>query len=105
MMTKYGVTSLTTDRVDVGTQPAVSLLQRSMTEGMIGMTETCAISSAVEMHMAGLTTGARSTSASSKTDVMRGTMIIVVLSMTNLTDSVPLKEGATWEESNPFPTS
>jgi hypothetical protein len=88
MMTKYGVTSLITNRVDVGTQPAVSLLQRSMTEGVIGLTETCVISSAV--HMAGLTTGARSTSASSKSDVMRGTMIIMVLSMTNLTDSVPL---------------
>jgi hypothetical protein len=30
-------------------------------------------------------------------------MTIMVPSMTNLTDSTPLKEGATQEDSNPFP--
>jgi hypothetical protein len=34
-------------------------------------------------------------SALSKNDEMRGTMTIMVPSMTNLTDSAPLKEGTT----------
>jgi hypothetical protein len=57
----------------------------------------------IEMHAIGLTTGARNGSALSKNDVMIGTMIIMVPSITNLTDSAPLKEGATQEESMPFP--
>jgi hypothetical protein len=42
--------------------------------------------------------------ALSKNDMMREIMTIMVPSMTNLTDSAPLKEGATQEESKPFPT-
>jgi microcystin degradation protein MlrC len=104
MTAKYGVMNLTIDRIRTGTRPAVSLHRRSMTEGMIRMTETCATSSTVEMHVAGLTTSARSLSASSKSDMMIGTMTIMVPSMTNLTNNTPLKEGATQEESRPFTT-
>jgi hypothetical protein len=40
----------------------------------------------------------------SKNNAMRGTMTIMVPSTTNLTDSAPLKEGTTQEESKLFPT-
>jgi hypothetical protein len=72
MMAKYGVTSLTTDRVRVGTRPAVSLHQRNAAEGGIEMIKICATSSAAELHTTRLTTDARSVSASRKNDGMRG---------------------------------
>jgi hypothetical protein len=96
VIAKYGVMSLTTDRVHTGTQSVVSLHQRNVANGGIGITKICATSSAVEMHAIGLTTGARRVSALSKNDVMRGTMTIIVPFMTNLTDS------ATHEESKDF---
>jgi hypothetical protein len=102
MMVKYRVTSLTTDRVHAGTRPTVSLHQRNVTEGRIRMTEICVTSSVAEIQVIGLTSGARSMSALSKSEVMRGTMTIMVPSMTNLTDSAPLKEVPTQEESKPF---
>jgi hypothetical protein len=68
------------------------------------MTEISATSSAAEMHTIGLTSSARSMSALTKNDVMRETMTIMVPSMTNLTDSAPLKESATHEVSKLFPT-
>jgi hypothetical protein len=102
MTVKYRITSLTTNRVHMGTQLAISLHQRNAAEGGIGMTEICVTSSTAEMHVIGLTTGARSVSAWSKNDMMRGTMIIMVPSMTNLTNRAPLKEGTTQEESRLF---
>jgi hypothetical protein len=102
---KYGVMSFTTGRVRVGTQTAASLHRRSMAKDVTGMTETCATSSAVEMHVAGSITGAKSLSAMSSNDMMRGTMIIMVLPMTNLTDSAPRMSGTTHKESRPFPTT
>jgi hypothetical protein len=71
---------------------------------MIRNTAICMMSSTSEMHMVGLITGARSMSTSSKSAMMKGTMTTMILSMTNLTDSVPLMEGTTQEESNPSPT-
>jgi hypothetical protein len=59
---KYEVMSLTIDRVHTGTRLAVSLHQRSVAKGGIGITETCVMSSAAEMHTTGLTNGARSVS-------------------------------------------
>jgi hypothetical protein len=53
--------------------------------------------------MVGLTTVAMIVSVLSKNDMMRGTMTIMVTSMTNLTGRAPLKEGTTQEESKPFP--
>jgi hypothetical protein len=61
------------------------------------------MSSVEQMHTIELTTGGRSVSALSKNDVMKGTMTIMVHSMTNPIDSAPLKEGTTYEESKPFP--
>jgi hypothetical protein len=100
---KYGVTSFTTDKIHVGTWPAVSLHQRNAAEGGIRVTKICVTSFAAEIHATGLTTGARSVSALSKNDVMRGTMTIMVPSMTNLTDRASLKEGTTQEESKLSP--
>jgi hypothetical protein len=65
---------------------------------MNGMTETCTTSSAVEMRTAGSKTGTKSESALSRSSAMRGTMIIMVASMNNVTDSAPLKEGVMQEE-------
>jgi hypothetical protein len=71
---------------------------------VIGMIETCVTSSVVEMHAAGSKTGVRSESAL-KNDVTKGTMIIMVCSVTKLTDNASLKEGVMQEESKPFPTA
>jgi hypothetical protein len=57
-MMKHGVMGLTTAKVFVGTQQAVSLHRRNVAEDETGMTEICATSSVVEMHAAGSKTGA-----------------------------------------------
>jgi hypothetical protein len=62
MMMKYGVMSLTTNRVCVRTQPVVSLHQRNMANGGIRMSQICVMSSATEMHLTELITGIRSVS-------------------------------------------
>jgi hypothetical protein len=54
---KTGATSLTTGRVLAGTQPAASLHRRSVIEGVVGTTVTCAMSSVVEIHAVRLKTG------------------------------------------------
>jgi hypothetical protein len=59
---------------------------------MIRITETCMTSSMAEMHAAGSKIGAKSNGALSRNNEMRGTMIIMVPSMTNLTDDAPLRE-------------
>jgi hypothetical protein len=98
-MTESEVKNLTTGRVYTVTRPAVSLHQRNAAKGETGMTETCMMSSAIEMHVVKLKTSTESECASSRNDAMRGTLITMVPSMTNLTDNAPLKEGAIQEES------
>jgi hypothetical protein len=66
-----------------------------------GETVTCMTSFTIEMPATELKTGGKNETAPNKNDMMRGTMISVAPSMTNLTDSAPLKEGAM--ESKPFP--
>jgi hypothetical protein len=83
------VTILTTGRVLVGNQPAASLNQRSIVEGVVGTTATCAVSSSAEMHIAGSKTDAESESAWNKNSAMRGTVIIMVHTMTNPTAVLP----------------
>jgi hypothetical protein len=104
-MMETGVRILITGRVHTGTRPAVSLDQRSVAKGMIGMTKTCTMSSAIEMHMARSKIGAKSENASSRSDATRVAIVIMVLSITNLTDNAPLKEGIMQEESKPFLTT
>jgi hypothetical protein len=98
MMMKHGVMSLTTGRVHVGTQLAVSLHQRNTAEGETKMIEICVMSSVVKMHVVGLKTSVSSASALNKSNVKTGTIITMVPNMTNLTDSIPQKEGAMQEE-------
>jgi hypothetical protein len=57
------------------------------------MTKICTTSSTVEMHTARLKTGAKSASASNRSSLKKGTMTTTVPIMTNLTDSILLKEG------------
>jgi hypothetical protein len=94
VMMKDGFMSLTTDRVCVGTRLAVSLHRRNAAEGETRMIEICVTSSAAKMHATGSKTGFRSMSALNRSDLNRGTMITMVPITTNLTDIVPLKEGA-----------
>jgi hypothetical protein len=105
MMMKHGVTSLTTDRVHVGTRLAVSLLQWNVAENETGMTETYVTSSTTEMHATGSKTNVRSVSALNKSDVKRGNMTTMVPIMTNLTDSVLPRDGTMQEESRSFHTT
>jgi hypothetical protein len=91
MTTESRVRILTTDRICVGTQPAVSLHRRSVAEGEIGMTEICATSSTTEMHAVESKISVKSKSASCSNDATRGTMITMVPSKTNLQDNTPLK--------------
>jgi hypothetical protein len=88
MMTKHGVMSLTTGRVLMGNRQAVSLHQRNAAEDETGMTKICTTSSTAEMHVAGLKTGPRSTSALNRSNVKKGSMTTIVPITTNLTDSV-----------------
>jgi uncharacterized membrane protein len=99
---KHGVTSLTTGRVLTGTWQAVSLHQRNMAEDETGMTEICAMSSAVEMHATRLKTGTRNVSALNRSNMKKGTMTTTVPIKTNLTASVLPKGGTMQEESRFF---
>jgi hypothetical protein len=101
MITKHGVKILTTGRVRTGTRLAVSLHQRNAAVGETGITMTCMTSSIAEMHTVGSRTSVRSMSALS--NVKRGTMIIMVPIMINLTDNALPREDAMREESRPFP--
>jgi hypothetical protein len=51
------------------------------------MTKILAMSSTTEMHVVGLKTGVTSVSALNRSDVKKGIMITMVLTMTNLIDS------------------
>jgi hypothetical protein len=68
-------------------------------------TVTCTMSSTAEMHTTGLKFDTESESALNRNNAMRGTMITMVPTMTNLTSSAPLKEGITQEESKLSPTT
>jgi hypothetical protein len=105
MVVEGGVKALTIVRVRMGTRPAVSLHRRNVAEDETGMIEAYTTSSATEMHATGSKTSAKSETASNRNDTMKGTMIIMVPTMTNLTDNVPLKEDAMKEESKHFPTT
>jgi hypothetical protein len=63
---------------------------------MAGATVTCAMSSVVEMHVAGLKTDAEIESVMSRSGMMKGTMTIMAFTMTNLTGSI-LQKGDTFQ--------
>jgi hypothetical protein len=82
---------MTTGRVPMGIQLVASLHWRSMSEGVAETIVTCAMSFTIEMHAVRLRIGAESGSVMSSARIE--TMTIMVLSMTNLTDSAPHKGG------------
>jgi hypothetical protein len=65
-----------------------------MTKNKIGTTGTYATLFVTKMHTTRLKTGAKSETASSANDTVKGTMTIMVSSTINLTDTVPRKEDA-----------
>jgi hypothetical protein len=78
---------MTTRRVLMGTRPVASLHQRSTAKDATETTTTYAMSFVVEMHVTKLKTGAEIKRVKSKNSTMNGTMITIVLTMTNLTGS------------------
>jgi hypothetical protein len=64
-----------------------SLHGRSAAKDAIETIATCVTSSALEMHVARLKAGAEIRSMMSKNSAMKGTMIIMVITTTNLTGS------------------
>jgi hypothetical protein len=86
-MTEIGVMMMTTGRVLMGTHPVASLHQRSAAKEAIEIITTYTMSSTVEMHVAELKTSAKIRSMKSENNAMKGTMITMVLTMTNLTES------------------
>jgi hypothetical protein len=105
MIMKHGVICLTTGRVLTGSQRAISLHRKNAAEDKTRMTKIFVTSSAAEMHVTGLKTGARSTSILNRSSIKKGTMTTTVHILTNLTDSVLSKGGAMQKESRHFPTT
>jgi hypothetical protein len=85
--TKTGVMMMTTWRVLMGTRLVASLHQMSTAEDATKTIVTYMTSSAVGMHAAELKTGAEIGSVKSKNSEMKGTMITMIHTMTNLTGS------------------
>jgi hypothetical protein len=85
--TKTWVMMMATMRVHMWTWLEASLHRRSAAEDATETTMTYMMSSAVEMHAAGLKIDAEIRSGKSKNSVMKGTRITMVLTMTNLTGS------------------
>jgi hypothetical protein len=79
---------MTTRKAFVGTRPAASLHWRSVAKDATGITVTYATSSASEMHVAELKADPKIRSVKRKNSVMKGKMITIVLTMTNLTGAV-----------------
>jgi hypothetical protein len=90
-----GVRTLTTAKARAGTRPAVSLHRRNAIEDETGTHVTLFT---VEMNVIRLKTDAKSKTASNRNDTMRETIIIMVPSITSLTDNVPRKEDAINDE-------
>jgi hypothetical protein len=78
---------MTVGKAFVGTQPAASLHERSAAKDATETTMTYAKSTVPEMHTAESKAIAEIRSVKSKNSTMKGTMIIMVLTMTNLTRS------------------
>jgi hypothetical protein len=100
---KDRVMMMTIGRVLMGTQPAASLHRRSTTEDATETTMTYMTSSTLEMHAAELKTSAEIESVNRKNNTMKGIMIIMVLTMTNLTGSGHQKRDISQEVSRRTP--
>jgi hypothetical protein len=85
--TETEVMMMTIEKAFMGTQPVASLHGRSVAEDTIETTATYTMSSTLKMHAAESKADAEIKSMKSKNSAMKGTMIIMVLTMTNLTGS------------------
>jgi hypothetical protein len=101
--TKIGVMMMTTSRVLIGTWPAASLHGWNVAEDAIEITMTCVMPSTSEMDVAESKTSAEIGSMKSKNSAMKGTMIIMVLTTTNLTGSIHQKGDTSQESSRLIP--
>jgi hypothetical protein len=81
------VMMVTTGKAFMGTRPTPSLHGRSMAEDGIETIATYVMSSASDMHAAESKADAEIGRVKSKNIMMKGTMIIMVHTMTNLTGS------------------
>jgi hypothetical protein len=97
--TEIGVRVVTTRRALMGTRPVASLNRRSMAEDTAETTMIYVMSSTSEMHAAESNAGAEIRSVKSKNSTMKGTIIFMVLTMTNLTRSGHLKQDTSQEVS------
>jgi hypothetical protein len=98
-----GVMMMTTGKAFVGTRPAASLHERSVAEDITETIATFTASSVVEMHAAEVKDDTNIGSVKSKNSTMKGTMIIMVLSTTNLTWSSHQKWDTTQKASRHIP--
>jgi hypothetical protein len=80
---KTRVMMTTTGKAFLGTRPVASLHRRRTAEDATETTVTNAKSSMPEMHIDESKAGAEISSVKSKNSVMKGTMVIMVLTMTN----------------------
>jgi hypothetical protein len=85
------------------TQPVASLHQRTAAESVMETTATYVTSSIEEMHATGSKADMERGSMTSRNNIMRGTMITMAPTMTNLTNSVLLNEVTCQEVSRPIP--
>jgi hypothetical protein len=83
--TETGDTIMTTEKASRGTWLAASLHGRSATEDTTETTVTYVMSSTPKMHTAKSKDNTEIGSVKSKNSVMKGTMIIMVLPLSNLT--------------------
>jgi hypothetical protein len=94
---------VTTGRVFMGTQAAASLHGRSMAEDVVETTATYVMSSTPETHVTGSKINTEIRSVKSKNNARKGTMIIMVLTMTNHTGSSYQKWDTSQEASRRTP--
>jgi hypothetical protein len=85
--TETGVMMMTTGKAFIRTRPIASLHERRAAEDAIETTVTYATSFTAEMHAAELKADAEIGSVKSKSSTMKGTMITMVLTMTNINGS------------------
>jgi hypothetical protein len=95
--------TVTTGRVLVGTRPVASLHTRSMTEDIAETTAIYMASSVPEMHVAKLKADVEIGRVKNKNSARKGTMIIMVLTMTDLTESGHQKRDTSQEASRHTP--
>jgi hypothetical protein len=86
-----------------GARPAASLHRRCAAEDTMETTAIYVTSSATEMHVAEFKAGAEIRSVKSKNSAMEGTMITMVLIMTNLTGTGHRKQDTSQDASGHTP--